>query len=72
VSQRPSLTRFDLRLTASGSQDADLGSTGRCSTCKIGCQLYSGDSYHPLTCVFHNDYKLSHKWPTNRLRGNSW
>jgi len=25
------LTRFDLRLTASGSQDADLGSTERCS-----------------------------------------
>jgi hypothetical protein len=28
------LTCFGLRLTASGSQDADLGSTGRCSTCK--------------------------------------
>jgi len=28
------LTRFGLRLTASGSQDADLGSTGRCLTCK--------------------------------------
>jgi hypothetical protein len=28
------LTCFGLRLTASGSQDADLGSTGRCLTCK--------------------------------------
>ena len=28
------LTCFGLRLTALGSQDADLGSTGRCSTCK--------------------------------------
>jgi hypothetical protein len=28
------LTCFGLRLTASGSQDADLGSTGWCSTYK--------------------------------------
>jgi hypothetical protein len=28
------LTCFGLRLTASGSQDADLGSTGRCLTCR--------------------------------------
>jgi len=33
------LTRFGLRLTASDSQDADLGSTGRCLTCRSACQL---------------------------------
>src|SRR5215813_518362 len=35
------LTRFGLRLTASGSQDADLGSTG-CLTCKKKKTLISG------------------------------
>jgi hypothetical protein len=35
---------------------------GGALTCKIGCQLYSGDSYHAVTCVFHNEQSRAERF----------
>jgi len=69
VSQRSSLTRFDLRRTAFRFRDADLGSTPRCSTCKKNLILVEGKTLASILYSCHGSMQTASLLMPRRVDG---